>query len=620
MATNDHPNAHNAVLGSSPLPQEITNENTLRAILNEEEDCATIMCDPAGLVISWNKAAETIFGYTENEMLGQSIACFYLPEAVEKGEHSNNLQSAILSPDYCAKDWRVKKDGTKFWGHTHYTALFDYNRRVLGFTKSIRELTENKSPEDKRLKQPALIDKKRSGGKKKHRTGDIRFRKLIENSYEGIILVDKHLNIVFRSRSAERISGWTVENRGNNSILEIIHPADQESVWVIFNELAKRPGQSRTCIFRSMRFDGHFIWLECVFTNFFDDPDIGAMVCNFRDISAKKQADELLRLTLEELSAYKLALDESAIVAVTDQKGVINYVNDAFCRISKYSREELIGQDHRIINSSYHDKDYVKNLWATIGTGKIWKGEFRNKAKDGSLYWVDSTVVPFLNEKGKPYQYVAIRFDITGRKKIIAELAESEKKYSELFQLSPLPMMVFDLDTMGFLDVNDATVKHYGYSREELLSMTLKDIKLSEDIPLLEKGLEEDRITKKVNSLGVFRQKKKNGEIINVDVQANFIEYKGREAKVIIANDVTERLNYIKAIESQNEKLKEISWIQSHIVRKPLARMMGLIPLINELKEGSDERETMFEYLVTSANELDEIIKQITNKTIIKED
>lgn len=255
------------------------------------------------------------------------------------------------------------------------------------------------------------------------------YRLLIESVKDyAIFIIDPDGYVISWNKGAEKIKGYKASEIIGRHFSVFYTSEEVENGKPKINlEKARQAGRFETGGWR-VRKDSSMFWANVVLTALKDD---SGSIIGFgkvtRDMTRRRNYEEKINELNKELEArlkksrsetmdYKHAIEESSIVAVTNQKGVITYVNDNFCKISKYSREELIGHDHRIINSGYHSKEFIRDLWITIANGQIWKGELKNKAKDGSFYWVDTTIVPFMNEKGKPYQYMAIRSDITKRK------------------------------------------------------------------------------------------------------------------------------------------------------------------------------------------------------------
>ncbi len=199
-------------------------------------------------------------------------------------------------------------------------------------------------------------------------------------------------------------------------------------------------------------------WFQLTITKFVGDS--GNVVMKHTDITELKKASK-------EAADYKYALDQSSILAITDLEGIIKHANQNFCDVSKYSAAELIGQNHRIVNSGYHPQSFFQNLFDTIGSGKIWRGEIRNRAKDGTFYWTDATIVPVMDENGKPYQHIAIRWNITNKKMAETRSREAIEKYDILSDATSDTIWDWDIVNKTIV-YNDGMNKMFGYNATQV--------------------------------------------------------------------------------------------------------------------------------------------------------
>lgn len=339
---------------------------------------------------------------------------------------------------------------------------------------------------------------------------------------------------------------------------------------------------------------GNQQWVRCIGKSERRDGKCLKIFGSFQDIHERKVAELELKSSLKSLEDYKFALDQSAIIAITDQKGVILSINDNFCKISKYAREELLGQTHRIINSGHHSREFFRDLWKTISAGKVWRGEVKNKAKDGSYYWVDTTIVPFLDNNEKPFQYLAIRFDITSRKEADQRFISSLQERNTI--LESIGDGLINLDKNWIVTYwNRQAENILGMKRSEVLGKNIWDV-YSDAV-----GLDFYRHYHQAMESGQSVVFEEYYPTLNIWVEVS--AFPSIEGLSIYFKDVTERKKTEEELkirsnelERSNKELEQFAFVTSHDLQEPLRMITSFLNLL-EKKYGAILDQNAIKYI-----------------------
>jgi two-component system CheB/CheR fusion protein len=431
--------------------------------------------------IQINKDGEAFLGMPKKEIIGKDDYEF-LPS--EQADRITKVDRQLLRDRQLvdiAEEKLTTKQGDR-WLHTRKIPILDDNGEPQYLVAIAEDITEYKLQKDKLQQFYKDLEFKVQERTEALLKSEQRFKALLENSIDAISLVSPSGAILYQSPSVERMTGYSFADRNLKSVMDLLHPADEEMANQLLNDVLQQPGSSVPMLFRIRHKQGHYIWIEGTATNRLNDRSVETIVLNYRDITEKKLAEEALAL--------------------------------------------------------------------------------------------------------------------------------SEEKYRLLFLNNPLPVWVFDTQSLRFLEVNAAAIAHYGYSREEFLQMTIKDIRPEGDIDNLMKDRVQSFNSSGTTYHGKWRHKKKSGEIIHVDINSRHIQYKGSIARFVLVNDITQKIEAedklnamnealsqrAKELAASNKDLEQFAYVASHDLQEPLRMVSSFLQLL-EKKYKDQLDETAKQYI-----------------------
>lgn len=502
-----------------------------RALIENSHD-AICMINEQWEIIYRSPMAEKLTDFTLDELKGKKIFDFIHPDdADETIKFYNDLLNEPGVPKH--KSHRVlHKDGHYIWTEGTMTNLLDHVN-VKAIISNFHDITERKKAEEELIKS------------------ELRYHSVINQASDAIMITNQSGDFVDVNISMCNMFGYTREELLASNVSILIDPKQLKNDPLRYDVL--KTGQPLLRERKMIHKDGTIIDVEA---NVKMLPD-GRMLAIARDITERKNYQQALLASSAQMKLIFDSLDISFWAFDTIHPKML-FVSPGNKKVFGFEDHEFLSNPdlwYKIILPE--DKHIVDKVYAEMNERRSASLQYRIIHADGTMHWIEARMTPAFNSAGEFIRLDGIALDITEHKKAEEVMKTSEKKYKLLFYKNPLPMWVMSLPDMKIVDVNETAIEHYGYSREEFLSMTAKEIRPHEELPSFLNYI--DKRFEETNYAGIWRHLKKDGTIIKVEIIAHSMEHEGMPARLIVSTDVTEKMIAEEKLRESHEQLRQLS-------------------------------------------------------------
>jgi PAS domain S-box-containing protein len=611
--------------------KKMEEQQVLSASIINSTDDAIMSKNTDGIITSWNHGAEKTFGYSPEEIIGKHIITLIPPELQsEEVEIMAKIKRGESVDHY--ETQRVRKDGTVIYVSLTISPIKDSLGNVVGASKISRDTTERMKAEQDRTKAENEILKLNDELSKSEK----RFRGMIEKSYDIVSITDENFQPVYRSPAAERVTGWTNEERIGSRYVETAHPDDLPKLKKVMEQVLSNPGIPFQLSYRGLHKDGHYVYLEGMVTNMLHDEAINGIIANFRDVTETRKAEQKIWESEKVYKTIASGIPGSVICLLDEDYRYFLIEGDMLDKLG-YSKEQLLGKKAADVLSPERYAEVLPDF------ERVFRGEVFTYDRKRGNYHTLSRFVPLKNEENKVYAAMVVIIDVTELKEAerhilelnselehkviertaqleavnkylqtnLLQLKESEEKFSKIFDSSPVGISISGLDTGIIHNTNKSFLQLMGFSYEEVIGHSSVELNIIR---------EEDRenIKQEFTHTGKIRDKEifvcnKLGENLPVLLSMDQFSIGEERYAITIIYDISKRKKAEEQMMAANKELEAFSYSVSHDLRAPLRAVNGYARIMEEDYSGilDDEGTRLLKVIKDSGNRMGLLIDDL---------